>query len=91
MKGLCGNNDDDITNDKLTSQGIISNNWSNVADSWKQSANCPNSAVLSIDENNPCTGKETGTWLELGRCRVQSAEFHVLVIEAGPQPRWGGS
>lgn len=58
-KGLCGNNDDDITNDKITSQGILSNEWSIVADSWKQSANCPDSIILAIDENNPCSGKET--------------------------------
>ena len=70
MKGLCGNNDGDLTNDKLTSQGIISNNWSNVADSWKQSANCPNSAVLSIDENNPCTGKETRQAWAQAKCSI---------------------
>lgn len=70
MKGLCGNNDGDVTNDKLTSQGIISNDWSIVAESWKQSANCPNSLNLFIDDNNPCAGKETRQAWAQSKCSI---------------------
>lgn len=75
MKGLCGNNDDDVTNDKLTSQGIISNDWSVVAESWKQSATCPNSAVVYIDENNPCAGKETRQAWAQSKCSIIIGDF----------------
>jgi mucin-19 len=70
MKGLCGNNDGDITNDKQTSQGITSNDWSVVANSWKQSANCPDSTLLSIDENNPCSGNEARQAWAQSKCAI---------------------
>ena len=74
MKGLCGNNDGDLTNDMMTSQGIVSSDWSNVADSWKQSANCPNSINLFIDDNNPCAGKETRQAWAQAKCSVITDE-----------------
>jgi hypothetical protein len=70
MKGLCGNNDGDVTNDKMTSQGILINDWSAVADSWKTSGNCPDSDFLSIDENNPCTGKEARQAWAQDKCSI---------------------
>jgi hypothetical protein len=59
LRGLCGNYDGDIPNDRKTKFGVIASNWEEAANSWKTDDSCPNSNVPPIDLDDPCKSNRT--------------------------------
>lgn len=81
--GLCGNVDDDATNDFTTSDGVVSQDIGSFVNSWNtESSSCKDKAIT---ERDTCAGKVQAKAFAQRQCNVINGNLfkdcHLVVSE----------